>query len=372
MDKPNIIFILVDGVRHDTIKDMPFFSTLQGTLFNRMFAYAPYSIASLHSIFTGKYGKETGVDNYYGAPNFRKECRTLPQFLKEHGYFTIGDAMNDMVIPGQGFDVLTIQKGFEEEKVIENAEEMIARHKNILNTVEDIKKPLFVYLHCSIVHNLIVKNVVKKYTDTSEEYFSNREGNQKMFSSYVKEADAYLKSIFDELEKKGLIENSVIILASDHGTSTGERAGEKVYGSFCYDYTLNTFALFLNKERFPELEVSKLVRSVDIMPTILDMLKINFNEQEFRGSSLMPFLGNPDEKSRIAFSETGGLGGPAPSPKKPNVKAIRTEDWKLIINTSTNKRELYDMKNDPDEKNNLAGKGLDIEEKLWPLLEKEM
>ena len=52
-------------------------------------------------------------------------------------------------------------------------------------------------------------------------------------------------------------------------------------------------------------------------------------------------------------------------PKIPNVKSIRTSKWKLIFNEYNNTKELYDLENDPDEKINLAGKGLEIEQTLW-------
>jgi len=82
----------------------------------------------------------------------------------------------------------------------------------------------------------------------------------------------------------------------------------------------------------------------------------------------MPLISDEEKEGRIAFSETGGLFGPYPSPKKPNVKAIRTQNWKLIYNLTPNTKELYNLVDDPFEINNLAGKGFQEEKKLWGIL----
>jgi arylsulfatase A-like enzyme len=76
------------------------------------------------------------------------------------------------------------------------------------------------------------------------------------------------------------------------------------------------------------------------------------------------------EEERIAYSETGGLGGPTPSPEEHNVQSVRTSKWKLIYNKTNKKKELYNLEEDKEEKNNLAGKGIEIEEELWNKMQK--
>ena len=52
-------------------------------------------------------------------------------------------------------------------------------------------------------------------------------------------------------------------------------------------------------------------------------------------------------------------------PKKPNTKSIRTSEWKLIVNEYDDTKELYNLKNDSLEENNLINTGLEIESNLW-------
>ncbi len=52
-------------------------------------------------------------------------------------------------------------------------------------------------------------------------------------------------------------------------------------------------------------------------------------------------------------------------PKIPNTKSVRISDWKLIFNEYDDTKELYNLKDDPNEENNLYGHSLPIENELW-------
>ena len=59
------------------------------------------------------------------------------------------------------------------------------------------------------------------------------------------QAGEYSRKIMDFLENLEILDDTIIIFFSDHGTSLGERLGEKMYGSFTYDYTINVFTMFI-------------------------------------------------------------------------------------------------------------------------------
>ena len=115
-----------------------------------------------------------------------------------------------------------------------------------------------------------------------------------------------------------------------------------------------------------ELEISQQVRHVDFMPTILDYLDIpqdpNFSKLD--GVSLLPLFIKKSSPENYAFTETGNPLYEKSPPKEPNVKSIRTSNWKLIFNEHNNTKELYNLKEDPDEKENLIDTGLEIQEQL--------
>ena len=362
--KPNIIMILIDGAgREDARLLAPFYKNLkkEATFFRNMIVYAPYSIGSLNAIFSGMYGKLNGVNGYYRSYNFDHEhIYTLAQYLKDAGYHTEMDFVIEDVIPFQGFDkVRTFGK--DETKDVD----LVKRHSEILTRLKT-KQPFFLFLDYNKIALKLQPLVIKKYTDFSEEYFQKKEENFRNYLALLKESADYLEKLLEKIKNLDLYDNSIIIIFADHGSSVGDRFGEKVYGVYLYDYTIKCF-LYLLGNQFPKnLEIKSVIRSIDILPSLLEILNIKQKPEykRIQGRSLLPFIHGKTE-DRIAYSETGGLGGPTPSPEKHNVFAVRTTKWKLIYNETSKKKELYDLENDNEEKNNLIGKNTDIEEFLW-------
>ena len=105
--KPNIIFVLLDGSRHDRMKISPEFSELlnEGTLLNNVSTAIPYTFGSINVILTGQYGKENGVDGYYQVGSLKTSIPTLSEILQENGYFTSRGLINDKILSSRGFDI---------------------------------------------------------------------------------------------------------------------------------------------------------------------------------------------------------------------------------------------------------------------------
>ena len=179
------------------------------------------------------------------------------------------------------------------------------------------------------------------------------------------------------MEKKitdfNLWKDSIVLITSDHGISVGEKLGERAYGPFCYDYTVKSFAYLCAKD-LPNKEISNQVCHIDFMPTILEYLEIELDKsyEKLDGKSLLPLIKGEKIDEEIAYIETANPLHSNVPPKSPNTKAVRTPKWKLIFNEYNNTKELYDLKNDPDENNNLAGTGLKIENLLFTELKKHI
>ena len=162
---------------------------------------------------------------------------------------------------------------------------------------------------------------------------------------------------------------------SDHGISIGEKIGERAYGAFLYDYTIKSFCYFLSP-KINSFEIIQQIRTIDIMPTILDYLRIPLDstKEGLDGISLLPLIQNSyDAKmtEEYAYSETANPLYEKQPPKTPNVMSIRWDNpnddsiWKLIYNAHDDTKELYDLSNDPSESSNLIGKNNQVETKLW-------
>ena len=365
MKKYNIILLLIDGTRIDRLDKFPIFKRLKedGCFFSEVIASAPYTLVAMNSIFTGMYGSKNGIDAYHKMfQNPKTGCKTLADYLTENGWYTRGDAMRLSLVSSQGFKKFTSQEDIPDP-------DFSKIHKEILDeTVNEVsgERPYFLYLHYPKIHHSIKESVFDKYDDFSQEYFENKEENLRNYDEYLKEAADYLDEIYFKNISGKQSNDSIIIIMTDHGMGIGEKVGERAYGSFTYDYTLRTFALFIQPKIFPKGKViNELTRAIDIMPTVLDCLEIPIDQSclKMQGQSMLNLINqteqsksNTDEDpefQKIAYSETGGVNGPWPSPSSPNIKCVRTKKWKLIHNLTPNTWELYNLENDPQEFKNL-------------------
>ena len=369
MNKKNLIVILIDGGRLDRALKSEVFTDIssKSVFFSQTITYAPHTIAAMHAVFSGSYGTRTGTNSYWSTFKFKKQkFKTLTEYLHDENYYTCADVINELVIPKQGFDDFFIHD--------ELKDDLSLQHKDLLKTMKvhnDDGQNFFLYLHYSNIHTGIMNDVLKVYNNFSKEFFDNKEQNEKRYDKLFANAEKYLKSIMDEIKKLKLEDDSLILIMSDHGISIGEKFGERAYGTFCYDYTLRTFTYFLSEE-FTSREIIQQIRTIDFMPTILDFLKIPFddNYEKVDGTSLMPLIQGASIPEQIAYSETGNPLDKKEPPRVPNTKSVRTSKWKLILNQHDNSKELYNLELDPNEEKNLFGKGEKMESLLWEKLQK--
>jgi len=357
--KPNIIFILLDGSRWDRTDISSDFLDLQkkGTYVNNITTAAPYTFASINAIFTGKYGKENGVNAYYKMFRLKDSIDFLPELLQKNGYFTACNLISEKVISSRGFDIYSSHNEYEDDLALKHPDlikEYFEKSKN---------KPLFAFLQFSAIHTATVSEVLKKYEWDDENFYSRKKQNLEIYDLAFKKAAIYAKKIFHTIEKLGKINETIIIFFSDHGTGIGERFGERNYGIFTYEETIRTFYLFLGDLISKNKKSDSLLRSIDILPTVLDLCKIEI-PSELSGKSFSSYLLNNSEKlsdTPLTFSETGGLQGPFPSPMEPNVFCIKSPTHKLIYFMTSNEWKLFDLKNDPNERNNIYNTGVKLE-----------
>jgi len=157
---------------------------------------------------------------------------------------------------------------------------------------------------------------------------------------------------------EGLFDKTIFILTSDHGESFGEHG--LADHPFClYDNILKVPLIMTYPTSIPEgKRFSELVSTVDIFPTVLDILGNNSTKDKMDGRSLYPFDG-----CRIhdfICAEYGGrpiFTGIDVKLKArglySKLKCVRTESHKYIL-SSNKKEELYDIRSDPQEKINMA------------------
>jgi len=363
MKKKNVIIILIDAGRLDRALKSNAFKHIaeKGIFFPQTITYAPYTNSAIHALVSGSYGNRNGCFSYWHSIKFKKfEFKTLTEYLHDAGYYTHADVHSDLVLPNSGFDEFAL---FDESLV-----DLKQRHSNLFEKMKaknEENQNFFLYLHYSSIHTGIMNSVLKAYNNYSKEYFANRKLNEKRYDDLFRKAEEYIETLAKKITDCNLWKDSIVLIISDHGISVGEKFGERAYGAFCYDYTIKTFAYYISSD-FESKEIKEQVRHIDFMPTILDQLNIELDEnfKPLDGNSLIPLINGKPFDEKIAYTETANpLDANAP-PKKPNTKSVRTSKWKFILNEYNNSRELYDLENDPDELENIAGNGLQMEEVL--------
>ena len=350
----NIILINLDGFRRDKIDHCLTLKNLKKNsyYFSKMNTVAPYTFASLHSVFSGMYPSSHGVNGYYNIFEFKKnEIVSLPEMLKKSKYYTACDIISEIVIPKQGFDEWNI---FEEKSV-----DFISRHSELIKKLSK-KDKFFLFLHYTEVHKHLVREIIEKENQgKNDDFFKSKEKNHKRLDSYLSSCDDYVKAIISSLKESNIYEKTILIFFADHGTSIGEKFGEKFYGVFTYDYTINVFSIIHIPNCKPKI-IEKQCRTIDIFPTIAEIIKQHpsIDLKNIQGESLFPLIEKINTKDREVFVETGGLYGPWPSPDKHNVFCVKFNDHKLIYNDTPQTWEFYNLKKDPNENNNIYEQNL--------------
>ena len=363
--KRNLILICIDGGRVDRAKNSSVIQNFRkenSILFSQSITYAPYTNSALHALISGAYGNRTGCNSYWHSREFNhNKFKTIVDYLHENNYYTCADVPTNLIMPKQNYDEYYVSD--------ESNIDLKTHHYELLckmKKLADSQQKIFLYLHYSGIHEGIRDTVLKFFTNYSKEFFENRKQNEERYDALFTDVEKYLAYIHEKLDELNLWENSIIIVFSDHGMSLGEKFGERAYGALCYESTINTFYSYFSSD-LKQKEITSQVRSVDFMPTILEHLGIELdtNFEPLDGVSLFPLINDQNPKENFAYTETGNPLDSKIPPKKPNTKSIRTSEWKLIVNEHNDTKELYDLKNDPLEENNLINTGLEIESILW-------
>ncbi len=358
----NLIFVLLDGARWDRLHISKEFQEIQkeGTLLDNVNTAIPYTIGSVNATFSGLYGKENGIDAYYKMFRLKKTVKILPEILQDSGYYTACDLLTDKIIANRGFDVHQAHNEYEDD--------LTKRHPEFIkNSMKKANgKPMFLFLHSTRIHTVTVSDVLKKYQWDDKKFYNKKKSNLENYDNVFLEIGMYVKKIKETLDDLNISNNSIVVFCSDHGTGVGERFGERNYGSFTFEETIRSFYLFISNEINKGKRSSKLRETIDILPTLLDLLDIQI-EQDLPGDSVSNYLlkdGAEISDKEYVFSETGALHGPYPSPKEPNVFCIKNNNHKLIYLKTPNQWQLYHLQEDPLELNNIFGKGSKIEEEM--------
>src|SRR6266516_4566263 len=298
--KPNIILITLDSTRADRMGFLGSHSALtpnldsvarQGIIFEHAYAQAPLTVVSHATILTGTY-PQTHQISELGSP-LATGVPYLPDLLHAHGYRTaafVGSVLLDPrngSTPGfdRGFDLY--DAGFEQSSggggkqlVERRGDQVVARASKWLSN--NTRGPFFLWVHLYDPHAPYGRS----------------------YDRAVAAADSAVGNLIAVLRAQKLFEDSIVVVASDHGESLGAH-GEDMHGIFLYDETIHVPLLVkLPQNQMAGKRVKGRVRVVDVAPTVLEVAGVPVPSQ-MQGQSLLRIARtNPDaDQSAYARSD---------------------------------------------------------------------
>jgi arylsulfatase A-like enzyme/Flp pilus assembly protein TadD len=346
----NVVVITLDTLRPDHLHcygygriETPTLDRIaqSGVLFVNGVTQTPLTPPSHASIFTGlnpPTHKVRDIGGFVLSPS----TPTLASLLQEKGWDTAAFISSAVLKKrfgfDHGFDVYDDQmpRPGNAQEFLEDAErragDTVDHAVKWLDGRSD--KPFFLWVHLYDPH--------APYAPPSpfrEQYKDHP------YDGEIAYADHELGRLMESLRRKSSPEKTLVAVLSDHGESLGEH-GEYSHGVFLYDSTLRIAFLLAGPGVPPGLRVPQQARTIDLLPTILELLSAP-SPAGVEGASLVPLFSGKDAGTAVSYAETLY---PKINLGWAELRAIRTTQWKYI---RAPRPELYDLSRDPMESRNV-------------------
>jgi arylsulfatase A-like enzyme len=208
------------------------------------------------------------------------------------------------------------------------------------------------------------RDTVRDLTD------AEKEDVRLLYDAGIRATDEFIGGLLDRFRKMGAYEDGVVVFYADHGEGLFEHGLMQHLGSHHDEVVRSALIVKAPRRRHAGRRVRAQVRTLDIMPTVLELAGLRPSPalaKQMRGASLLPLM-KKDGAGRDACVETR---------HRPMLMSSfrRRDGWKLIFDRANNVRRLYDTSADPDERRDLfeknSAEAAELEEALWRCLERE-
>ena len=354
----DVLLITVDTLRADAIgaygngtASTPSIDRLaaSGVRFADAHAHNVTTLASHANILSGRYPADHGVRDNAGF-RFPADVETLATLLKARGYrtgaFVSAYPLDSRFGLDRGFDVYDDsfvdarpRPAFLEQE--RRGTETLALAKRWLDAgAKD--QPYFCWVHLYEPH----------FPYAPPEPFASRFPGDP-YHGEVAAADAALAPLLESIAAARDGRQPLVVLTADHGESLGEH-GEATHGIFAYEATLSVPLIVFQPELFKPAVVTEPARHVDVLPTILDALAID-PPDALPGRSLLALAAAVSADNAHADASAGpiyfeALSGNVNRGWAPLHGVIRDRVKYIDLPIP----ELYDLRRDPNEQQNLA------------------
>ncbi len=384
----NVLLITIDTLRADRLGcygyDQPVSRMIdalaaRGVQFNECMSQSSVTPISHASILTGQNPYRHGVRTIMGGEPYKlgRDHSTLATLLKAAGYDTAAFISAMPLVAEKfgldnGFDVYE-QSFYEDIEFVQELQNADSRRRqNPTQRRGDLTNelaidwlrgreggPFFLWLHYFDVHEtyLVPPIIPGVFTYTVEKPLTDI--HSQMYDVELRFVDLMIKNLVDELYRLGVGRDTLIVITSDHGQGFNDH-DYPYHGMKLYQEQIHVPLIMAGESLPTGLKLDGLVRSIDIAPTILDVVGYppEMAPADIEGISLRPMWEErPQERPRqggasiAAYGETSypkEIAGESP------VFSVIEGNLKLIAySESRSENELFDLAADPTESNNI-------------------
>jgi arylsulfatase A-like enzyme len=334
----------------------------EGIVFENTVAQCTWTTPSHAALMTSRYPTELGLRPWPEPGRIPDEFPTLAEVLRAADFRTRAFTESGWMSGRFGF-----ARGFEEyddrgghfRKIVPRAE---------LSLPDLVADRFFLFLHTYDVHwydppMTAQRGFVRPYSGPlrpSDELRRNiqKHGNRDwveglteadrrylvdLYDASIRHVDGYIARIVEALREQGVWDKCVFVVTSDHGEEFFER-GRTGHGFSNHEEQVRVpLIVRLPNGAHAGKRIREPVASIDLMPTILELLAIEEAPDGLRGRSLVPLL-RGGEENRPVFTDRGH------TPER----SLRTEQWKVIRDEATGRDRIYDLEEDPGEERDLS------------------
>jgi arylsulfatase A-like enzyme len=312
--RPNIFLVVIDSVRPDKLgcygfgeETSPEIDELarNGVRFQSVLAQCSWTRPSVGSILTSRYPRTLGLYTK-GDETLAGRFETLPEVLRNKGYFTLGITANPNLNSAynfhQGFDRYVdsdivyewMRPGPGQEKLsattrMKSAPEVFETAAGILE--RETRRPFFLFVHLNDTHVKQATGISPEFRSLFENY--SREEERTYFQK-IRQASSDLGRFVRELLARPGCENTLVVITADHGEGlfdhplVPESSG---HGYLLYESHLRVPLIFYHPAgRLKPRVVDQEVRLLDLAPTILDYVGIPRRPKDRVGTSLLALV----------------------------------------------------------------------------------
>jgi arylsulfatase A-like enzyme len=393
-EKPNVLLIITDdqgygdfGIHGNTIVETPVLDKFarEGIQFERFFV-SPVCAPTRASLLTGRWWLRAGV---WGVTQSKENMRpsevTIAETLKSAGYRTgcFGKWHNGeqfpFTPPGQGFDEFlgfnnghwnnyfdaelirgsqfVKTKGFISDVLTDEAIGFIEKNKS---------QPFFCYVPFNTPHSPF---------QVPDKYFNKykAKGLDDVLATVYgmcENTDDNVGRLLAALERLKLRENTIVIFLTDNGANTERfNAGMRGRKGSVHEGGTRVPLWIQWPAKFKEPHVIKEIAAhIDLFPTLLELCEVKAPiGVKFDGMSLVPSLKNQNANwpERMLFTHQSS----GDKPEMGKRDAVRTQRYRAVLEAGGKKNEanawqLYDMREDPGQKNDISKNNPEVVKKL--------